>query len=101
MINDYENQTLFDDPETSNIFWKIIDKRIEKILRQQEHYNICVQATVISVNGNLANIKLQTGTDTIPNVKNKTGEVLNTNDKVYVELINGSYNNMVIKYKIN
>jgi hypothetical protein len=83
----------------TKLFWREIDKRIRKMIKEECNFNKSYSATVITVETGVASIRLQGGTNIITNVKNKTGEILIVGNEVIVEAINGSLNNLVIKYK--
>lgn len=88
----------FRDPKTASILHRIIDERINLALKDLKR-DTSHSATVVAVGAGVADIKLQGAINTIPNVKNKTGETLVIGDEVVIEAINGSMNNLVIKYK--
>lgn len=98
-MNDYIEELDFGDSKAVEKFWEQIDKRIKKIIKEEVKCDKTYYATVMDVGAGVASIKLQGGTNTITNVKNKTGVTLNVNDEVLIEAINGSLNNLVIKYK--
>lgn len=93
-----KQELLFEDPDTAETFYKIIDKRIQMALKELK-FNKCYSATVVAVGTSTADIKLQSGINTITGVPNKSGVTLAVNDEVYIEAINNSLNNIVIKYK--
>jgi sRNA-binding carbon storage regulator CsrA len=99
MSNDFQSQMPFDNPQMIKLFWREINKRIRQIIKEECKYDKSYSAIVITVGTGTANIKLQGGTNTITNVKNKSGETLVIGNEVIVEAINGSLNNLVIKYK--
>lgn len=93
-----EREMLFGDPKTASIFYQIIDERIRLALKDLK-YNSSHSATIMAVGSEVADIRIQGATNTITNVKNKTGNTLVVGDEVVIEAINGSMNNLVIKYK--
>lgn len=76
---------------------KIIDSRIEKFF-QNKNISIEYSGKVISVSGNYATVKIS-GYDTEFRFLNKTGEILNSGDSVYVKAIGGKLTNGIISYK--
>nr|WP_156736276.1 hypothetical protein [Mycobacterium sp. E3298] len=93
-----DRELLLSDPQAASLFYQIIDKRIEAMIKNLK-FDKTYSATVVGVNGEKADIKLQGGINTISGVPNKTGEVLSSGNEVLVEAINNSLNNLVIKYK--
>jgi ribosomal protein S6E (S10) len=93
-----EIELLFSDPHFAARFYQLIDKRIDQKINGLK-FDKSYSATVMAVGTGAADIKLQNGSNTITGVKNKTGVTLAVNDEVVVEAINGSLNNLVIKYK--
>lgn len=98
LSNILQRELLFDDPQTSNLFYKILDERIAIQLKALK-FDRTYSATVMAVGSGTADIKLQGGTNIIPEVLDKTGEVLSVGNEVLIEAINNSLNNIVIKYK--
>jgi translation initiation factor IF-1 len=79
-------------------YLKLLDDRIKTQLEKLP-YDRTYSAVVVSVGTGKANIRLQGGSNIISNVPNKTGVTLVSGDEVFVEAINNSLNNLVIKYK--
>jgi hypothetical protein len=79
-------------------YLKLIDDRI-KLHLEKLPYDRTYSAVVVSVGTGKANIRLQGGSNTISDVPNKTGVTLIVGDEIFVEAINNSLNNLVIKYK--
>lgn len=73
---------------------KIIDERIKKA-----GYNRTYSASVIAVNGNLADIQLIGSSITIPDVKNKSGETLVVGDEIKITSYNNDFNDIAITVK--
>lgn len=88
----------FNDPQVAQWFKVIVDDRIDQKIKELK-FDRTYSATVISVGSGVANIQLQGGTSTINGVPNKSGETLVIGDEIYIEAINNSLNNLVIKYK--
>jgi hypothetical protein len=93
-----EREKNLGDPNTASTLYQIIDDRV-KLLIKDLKFNKTYSATVMAVGTTTADIKLQGGTNTITSVPNKTGVSLVVGDQVYIEAINNSLNNLVIKYK--
>lgn len=93
-----QREVLFADPKSANFFNQAVDKRIDLKLKELR-FDKSYSATVMVVGTTTADIKLQGGINTITGVPNKTGVSLVVGDEVYIEAINGSLNNLVIKYK--
>jgi small nuclear ribonucleoprotein (snRNP)-like protein len=89
----------FNDPLFAKDLIDELKRIILKELRTELRFDKTYVAKVVAVSGGYANIQLEESTNTISNVKNKSGEVLVPDDYVYVEAINNSLNNIVIKYK--
>jgi hypothetical protein len=89
----------FNSPDMVKTFYeKIVDKRIEDYNKDSK-YDKSFSATVMSAGLGTVGIKLLGANNTVNGIPNKSGEILNVGDEVYVEAINGSSNNMVVKYK--
>lgn len=99
MSDNYLNELKFDDLITSKIFFREIDRRIENKIKELCKFDKSYSAKVVAVGTGVADIILQGGTNTITNVKNKSGETLIVNDEVIIEAINNSLNNIYIKLK--
>jgi hypothetical protein len=78
----------------------LLIKQLIKDEIAKANFNKLYTAKVISVSGDFVDINITGSTTLISNVKNKTGEVLSTNDDIYIEAINNNFNNIVAKYKI-
>lgn len=98
MSNYKAPQLNFEDDLTARRMVDIIERVVEKKLNELTFASYQV-ATVTAVSGNNADVILPGGTSSIPNLKNKTGEVLNNGDEVYLLLIKNSLNNSVIAIK--
>jgi hypothetical protein len=97
---EYRDKVTFDDPKA---YKEMIDV-IRLIIRQELknlRFNRMIPAKVTSVGSGVADVELLIdGTpSTIGGLKNKTGEVLNVNDEVYVEVINNKSSNIYIAVK--
>ncbi len=89
----------FNDPLFARNLINELKRIILKELRIELRFDKTYVAKVVSTTGDLADIKLEESENVISNVKNKSGETLLPDDYVYVEAINNSLNNIVIKYK--
>jgi hypothetical protein len=97
-MDDIEETLSFDDPELVKLLFAMVDRRVDKKINEL-NFDKTYSATIITVHTGNADIQLQGSVSTILAVPNKTGVTLVNGDQVYVEAINGSLNNLVIKYK--
>lgn len=88
----------FNDPQVAQLFKILIDDRIDQKLKELK-FDRTYSATVMAVGSGVADIQLQGGENTITGVPNKSGVTLVIGDEIYIEAINNSLNNLVIKYK--
>ena len=102
MADTYIQEMDWSDPKVAELFIELIDKRIEKKLKELK-FNKSIPAVVSQVGGILNNatgtVRMNGSTVDVP-VLNKSGVSLNNGDFVYLEAINSSTNNMYIKVKI-
>jgi hypothetical protein len=97
-MDEIEETLSFDDPELVKLLFAMVDKRVDKKIAELS-FNKTYSATVITVHTGNADIQLQGSTVTIMAVPDKTGVTLANGNQVYVEAINDSLHNLVIKYK--
>ncbi len=87
----------------SRDFMRTMEEYVKKIIKSECRFNKTYSGTVVAVAGDnsTASIRLMDADSdmVIPNVKNKSGESLSVGDQIFLEAINNSLNNIVIKYK--
>jgi hypothetical protein len=97
-MSDYKKEMSLDNPLASKAFLDILRELIRDEIRKSG-FNRMLPGIVTSVGSGMADVQLLGDGDSIANLPNKTGVILNINDEVYVELINGSSANMYIALK--
>lgn len=95
---DFKRQMNFDDELVARRQIEVIEMIVRKVLDEKTYPEFLV-GKVTAVNGSLVDVLLPDCTESIPDLKNKTGVTLNTNDEVYILLIKGSLNNAVVLIK--
>lgn len=86
--------------EDSDWLLKLIDSRVEKILRTKG-YTINYVGTVVSVVSSKKSVVKIAGFDTEFTLLNKSNETLYKDDNVIIECIGGNLSNGFISHKFN
>ena len=99
MSDEYRTELEFGNPQSDKTLIDEITRLVFKRIKSELKFDKTYVAKVVAVGTGVADVQIEDSVNTIAGVKNRSGETLNINDYVYIEAINNSLTNIVIKYK--